>query len=177
MLTLPLTDDAELCDMEPWQAEELAAFIDKHRAHLAPWLPWATNITDTAGARRWIQHYADGRAADGPRMYGIRVGGELAGGTVFRIFDTAAGVCELGVWLAPWAEGRGLVTRATRHMIHWAVDVRGMSRVEWRAMPDNRRSTAVAERLGMTREGTLRSQFSLNGVRQDIEVWALVAEH
>jgi RimJ/RimL family protein N-acetyltransferase len=85
------------------------------------------------------------------------------------------GGCEIGVWLAPHAEGRGLVTRAARLMIDWAFDVRGMARVEWRNVPDNARSIAVARRLGMTRDGVLRSVFPMYGVRRDLDVWSLLA--
>ena len=43
------------------------------------------------------------------------------------------------------------------------------------ADPANVRSAAVAERLGMTREGTLRSSFVVNGTRHDTEIWAILS--
>ena len=61
-------------------------------------------------------------------------------------------------------------------MIDWAFRVRGMKRVEWFCAPVNERSKAAAARLGMTHEGTLRSSFVVNGVRQDSEVWSVLAE-
>ncbi|WFB11186.1 GNAT family N-acetyltransferase [Streptomyces sp. LX-29] len=175
MLSSPLTAGAELCSLEPWQAAEFATFIDRHRAHLAPWLPWATSITDVDGARHFLQRYADAQRNDEGRLFAIRLDGALIGGTVFRIFDVPSGVCELGVWIAPEAQGRGLVTAAARRMIDWAFGVRGMARVEWRAAPHNLRSNVVAERLGMTREGVLREVFPLHGERQDLAVWSLLA--
>jgi len=60
-------------------------------------------------------------------------------------------------------------------MIDWAIGTRGLARVEWHCAVDNQRSIAVAQRLGMTREGVLRSAFSLDGARQDVEVWSLLA--
>jgi RimJ/RimL family protein N-acetyltransferase len=176
MLTLDLGDGAELRALEPWQAGEFAAYVDRNREHLAPWLPWATTITDEAGARKFLQRYAHLQATDEGRIYGIWLDGQLVGGTLFRVFDVHAGVCELGVWLTPEAEGRGLVTHASRHMIDWAFGARGMSRVEWLCTPRNKRSIAVAQRLGMTRDGVLRSVFELNGERQDMEVWSLLAD-
>jgi RimJ/RimL family protein N-acetyltransferase len=176
MFAHPLTDDAELRPLEPWHAEEFAAHADRSRAHLAPWLPWVEIIDDADSARRWLQDYADRQARDEGRIYGIWVGGVLSGGTLFRVFDTRSGVCEVGVWLAPEAEGRGLITKAARHMIGWAVAERGMTRVEWRTMPANERSIAVARRLGMKREGVLRESFRLRGTRHDTEVWALLAD-
>lgn len=50
-----------------------------------------------------------------------------------------------------------------------------MHRVEWRASAANTRSLAAAERLGMTREGVLRQSYPHRGVRQDTEVWAVLA--
>jgi ribosomal-protein-serine acetyltransferase len=41
MLTWPPTDGAEMRALEPRRAEEFAASIDRHREHLARWLPWA----------------------------------------------------------------------------------------------------------------------------------------
>jgi len=175
VLRLPLGDNAELRALEPWLAAEFAAFIEAARPHLAPWLPWATSITDEAGAREFLQRYADRQAGGEGRIYGIWLDDRLVGGALFRTFDAASGVCELGVWLAPSAQGQGLVTRAARQMIDWAIRVRGLNRVEWHCAVDNQRSIAVAQRLGMTREGVLRSAFSLDGARQDVEIWSLLA--
>ena len=176
MFAYPLTDNAELRPLEPWQATEFAAYVERNRAHLAPWLPWAQIVTDTETARQFLQRYADRQAADEGRIYAIWLDGTLVGGTLFRVFDTASGVCEVGVWLSPEAEGQGLVTRAARRMIAWAVEVRGMARVEWRVDATNARSIAVAKRLGMTRDGVLREVFPLNGVRIDLEIWSLLAD-
>jgi RimJ/RimL family protein N-acetyltransferase len=175
MFSAPLGDGAELAPLEPWQAAEFAAYIDKHRSHLAPWLPWATTVTDTDGARDFLQRYADRQAADTGRIYAIRLDGELVGGCLFRIFDLASSTCEVGVWISPDAQGRGLITRASQLLIDWAVRDRGMHRVEWRCMPSNLRSRAVAERLGMTLDGTLRQSFPFNGESVDVEVWSLLA--
>ncbi|WP_031507633.1 GNAT family N-acetyltransferase [Streptomyces megasporus] len=176
MLSTPLGDGAELRPLEPWQAAEFAAHTDRARDHLAPWLPWARSVVDTESARAFLQRYADKQAADQGRLYGIRLDGALVGGMMFRLFDAEGGSCELGAWLAPEARGRGLVTTAARRMIDWAVGARGMHRVEWLVSPENTPSIAVAQRLGMTHEGTLRGVFALGGRRHDLQVWALLAE-
>jgi ribosomal-protein-serine acetyltransferase len=170
-----LGDGAELRPLEPWQADEFASHVDQVRDHLLPWIPFASRIYDVEGARELLQRFADLQAKDEGRFYGIWVDGVLSGGTLFRTFDVPSGVCEVGVWLAPGAEGRGLVTRAVTHMIDWAFRVRGMARVEWHNDPENVRSAAVARRLGMTREGVLRSSFVLGGARHDTEIWAILA--
>ncbi|GGZ62737.1 GNAT family N-acetyltransferase [Streptomyces subrutilus] len=171
----PLDENAQLRPLEPWNAVEFAEYVDRDREHLGPWLPWAHAITDSESARKWLQAYAERQARDEGRIFGIWLDGKLQGGALFRTFDVPSGVCELGAWLSPEAGGRGLVTRAADRLVRWALDERGMTRVEWRVTPANKRSIAVAERLGMRHEGTLRQVFPFNGVRQDLEIWALLA--
>ncbi|MBP2325396.1 RimJ/RimL family protein N-acetyltransferase [Kibdelosporangium banguiense] len=175
MLILPLADGAELRALEPWNAAEFAEHIDRARENLRPWIAWATTLVDEETCRAFLKQYTDKQASDSGRLYGMWVDGTLVGGTLFRTFDTRMGSCEVGVWLEPAASGRGLITAAVRHMIEWAVCARGMSRVEWRCSPANERSVAVAQRLGMTKEGVLRSEYPLNGTRQDAAVYSVLA--
>ncbi|HCU52624.1 MAG TPA: hypothetical protein DGG94_23020 [Micromonosporaceae bacterium] len=94
---------------------------------------------------------------------------------MFSSFDADTGICEIGGWLIPEAEGHGLITRAFRHMIGWAIELRGMNRVELRASPENTRAGTIAQRLRMTHEATLRSAFTVNGTHHASEVWAILA--
>ncbi|MGH3716093.1 MAG: GNAT family N-acetyltransferase [Micromonosporaceae bacterium] len=180
MFSIPLGNgsgyDAQLRTLEPWQAEEFFAHIERARATVDPWIPWASVSTDLDSARATLQRYADGQAADTKRLYGIWLDGALVGGTMFVSFDAESGVAEVGVWTEPAGEGRGLVTAAVRHLIDWAFTVRGMHRLEWRTTPANVRSSNAARRLGMQLDGVLRQEHPYRGVRHDTEVWSLLAE-
>jgi ribosomal-protein-serine acetyltransferase len=170
-----LGDAAEMRPLEPWMAAEFLAHMDRARATVDPWIPWASVSTDLESARHTLQRYADKQADTGAGLYGIWLDGTLVGGVMFVHFDTGSGNCEIGCWLEPAGTGRGLVTRAVRLLIGYAVDTRGMQRIEWRCRPDNTASSTVARRLGMTLDGTLRSQYPWKGVRHDAEVWSLLA--
>lgn len=52
---------------------------------------------------------------------------------------------------------------------------RGIARAEIRTSVENRRSRAVAERLGFAHEGTLRSALPVGDRRHDLAVYGLVA--
>ena len=176
MLTLALTDDVELRGLEPWQGEVFFAHIEANRAHLDPWLPWVESIVDIPSATAWLRRYADKQSRDEGRIFGIWREHELVGSVLFRTFDAESGACEIGCWLGKGAEGKGLMTLAVRILMDWAFRVRGMTRVCWQTVPDNKRSIAVAERLGMTREGVLRKSFAHNGVHYDAVVLAILAD-
>jgi RimJ/RimL family protein N-acetyltransferase len=176
MYAISLGDDgAELRPLEPWHAEEFLAHLDRGREFITQHIPFGTNATDADSARAVLQSYADKRAADTGSLHGLWLRGKLVGGVLFRVFDAAGGTCEVGCWLEPAATGRGLVTRAMRVLIDWAVDERGIHRVEWHASSANTPSIDVARRLGMSRDGVLREHFPYRGVRQDTEVWSVLA--
>jgi len=170
-----LSAQAELRPLEIWHADELAAHLDRAREHIRPWVGPGF-VTDTVeGARATIARYAASAADDGARLYGIWADGRLVGGVMFVAFDAAGGVCEIGCWLEPAAEGRGLVTAAAGLLVEWALSDRGLVRAEWRCRADNYRSAAVAERLGMTLEGLLRRSWLNAGVHHDKQIWAVLA--
>ncbi|MFI7442907.1 GNAT family N-acetyltransferase [Nonomuraea indica] len=176
MFAVSLGDDgAELRPLEPWRAEEFLAHMDRGREFVGRHIALADAVTDLASSRSFLQAYADKAAADTGRIHGIWTDGKLVGGVLFRTMDVAQGVAETGCWLEPSAAGRGLVTRAARVIIDWAVEERGIHRVEWRVSSANEASIAVARRLGMTRDGVLRESFRHRGELQDIEVWSVLA--
>ena len=115
------------------------------------------------------------RAAGTGSLHGLWLDGKLVGGVLFLNFDADQGNCEVGCWLEPAASGRGLVTRAMRILIDWAVEERGIHRVEWVAAAGNVPSLNVARRLGMSRDGVLRQKHPHHGVRHDLEVWSVLA--
>jgi ribosomal-protein-serine acetyltransferase len=175
-ITLSTTPPAELRPLEPWQAEEFLAHMDRARDTVDPWIPWAARSTDLASARETLQSYADKQAADSGRLHGIWLEGTLVGGVMFVRFETRTGNCEIGVWTEPAGAGHGLITTAARLLVEYAVRVRGMHRVEWITTPGNARSRAVAQRLGMRLDGVLRQEYPHNGVRHDAEVWSILAD-
>ncbi|MFI1385721.1 GNAT family N-acetyltransferase [Embleya sp. NPDC020886] len=175
MFARSLGDGAELRPLEPWRAEEFLAHMDRGREFVGRHIGLADVTADLDSARGWLQSYADKTAVDAGRLYGIWLDGVLVGGVLFRVFDAEQGNCEAGCWLEPAAAGRGLVTRAATMIIDWAIRERGMHRVEWLVSAENTPSINVAKRLGMTREGVHRENYLYRGVRQNTEVWSVLA--
>lgn len=168
-------EGAELRPLEPWQAEEFFAHMERGREFIGQHIGFADAAKDLESARRLLQSYADKAASDTGRIFGIWLDDKLVGGVLLRVMDVPQGMAEVGCWLEPAAAGRGLITRAARILIDWVIRERGMHRVEWRVSSLNAPSIAVARRLGMTKDGVLRSNHPYRGVRQDLEVWSVLA--
>ncbi|MCF2527025.1 GNAT family N-acetyltransferase [Yinghuangia soli] len=154
MYARPLGPDATLSPLEPWQAEEFLANLDRCRDHISPWVGASFVAVDLEAAERVLGRYWERQARTGGGIHGIRVDGVLVGGVMFVSVDTATGEAEIGVWVETAAEGRGLVTRAAALLIDWGFRERGLRRIVWHTLSDNKRGIAVAQRLGFTFEAT-----------------------
>lgn len=175
MLKTSLGGGAELRPLTPARAEEFATHMDRGRDYIGRHVAMPDVVTDADAARRFLEAYAEKAAADTGRIWGIWLDDTLVGWVLFRAMDFRMETAEAGCWLEPAAVGKGLVTRAVTVIIDWAIEVRGIHRVDWWASTRNIASVAVAKRLGMTREGVAREAYLHRGERYDMEIWSVLA--
>lgn len=175
MFSIVLGTSAELRPFEPFEAPLFLALIEREREHFGQWLPWGSSIDTEEKARAFIVRLADRTASDQGRGYAIWLDGEMVGGALYRTFDAVIGNCEIGVWLAKHATGRGLVTRTCNILIDWAFHQRNMARIEWHCAVGNMPSRKIAQRLGMKLDGVMRKSFPYREIRHDVEVWSLLS--
>lgn len=174
MLRAPLTDDVHLRLLETGDAEELQALIDANRDRLARWMGWAAR-EDLEATRAFIALTRRQIADDDGFQTAIVVGDRIAGMVGFHGVDWTHRKTSLGYWLGAEHEGRGLMTLAVRALVDHAFGAWQLNRVEIRAAPENARSQAVAERLGFTREGTLRETDRVGDGYVDSVVFSMLA--
>ena len=82
--------------------------------------------------------------------------------------------CVSGYFVAPWARGRGVATRALILITAFAFDELRLARVEVTIEPENEASHRVAQAAGFTREGLLRSYMPVAGKRRDMVMYSLL---
>lgn len=175
MFKMPLGEGLELRLLEPRHAEEVFCVVDANRERLRRWLPWV-DFTKCAADTEGFLAGQMARLAHGESISaGLWVDDAFAGIVEGRL-EPANRIMDLGYWLAAEYEGRGVITRACRELCRYAFEDLGYQRIELRSAADNRRSCAVAERLGMEIEGVLRSAFRLGDRQLDINLYALLAE-
>ncbi|HEX2205121.1 MAG TPA: GNAT family N-acetyltransferase [Longimicrobium sp.] len=155
---------------DPADAPALTRAITESLDHLRAWLPWTRDepepVEEKAVRLRRFRALFD---LDRDYTYGIfdRDGSRVLGGTGthLRVGD---GGGEIGYWIHPGAEGRGLVTEAAAAMVRAGFELHGFGWMEIRCAPGNARSFAVAERLGFVHEATVHEPYELM-------VWTLLA--
>ncbi len=106
-------------------------------------------------------------------MWAIEHEGYVAGGINLNVHGLTR--AEMGYSLARPLWGRGLTTEAAQSVIAYGFGALGLARVHACADIRNRASWRVMEKLGMQREGVLRSNRLVRGVRVDDVLYAVLS--
>ena len=156
-------------------AQELYDLIDANRSHLSPVIR-SSQVTCVEEEREYLEKmsHPDERAK---RIGGlIEQRGVIIGNVTMQFLEGPdQGTGEIGYFLSESAQGSGTVTKACRVLIRLAFDEHDIHRVNIRSIKNNRRSRAVAERLGFTFEGYLREALQLDDGRHDVAVYSLLS--
>jgi ribosomal-protein-serine acetyltransferase len=152
----PIADDSIVRTLTREDAEIVFRAVDANRERLRPFMPWERTTHSASDILAFIERsLASPTDLEGN---GIWVADVFAGSVGLRI-DELMNTGEIGYWIAREFEGRGLVSRVCRLFIDHGFRGMHLHRIEIHAAADNRRSQAVAERLGFTLEATLRDGF------------------
>jgi RimJ/RimL family protein N-acetyltransferase len=125
-----------------------------------------------AEARAFLAHVTQG-PEDQLNLAITRVEDGSVAGSI-TIWLVKPQVAEFGYWAAPEARGRGYTPRALRLFAEWAFDELKVARLQLGTIPGNVASERVAEKVGFTREGILRSFLDQRGERRDVTMWSLL---
>ncbi len=175
MFRRTIDDEVALLLLEEHHAPELFRVIEAHRSHLRRWLPWLDHNTRPEHTAAFIRASLAQFAARDGLACGILVRGALAGVCGLHRVDWANRRTSIGYWLAEEHQGRGVVTRACRGILDYVFGELGLNVAEIACAPGNARSCAVPERLGFTREGTLRQREWLYDHFVDHHVYGITA--
>jgi len=154
---------------EPADAAEIANAVQTSLPELEPWMPWASAAYDEQAARDWM-------AFPGEHPFVIVDDHELVVGTCgLNGIDEQNRRANLGYWLRSDHTGRGIATAATRLLADYGITALGLQRLEIVMSVHNAPSRRVAERVGASYEGVLRSRLMLRGVAHDAHSYSIVA--
>lgn len=133
---------------------------------LRPWMPWANQVPSVEQseenvriARVQFLERSDLRF----HVFHKETGVFIASSGLHRM-DWTVRKFEIGYWIRTSQGGKGFMTEAVEGIANFAIDQLSANRLEIRCDSKNVRSIRMAERLGFTLEGILRSEtFAVTG--------------
>lgn len=173
MFDLNIENNLKLKLVHPSFAPRYLELVTRHQEALAEWLVWPPSAVDEAFflafVTRSLHEYADGITVPCAMFYQ----GALVGNAALTRIQPELKKAEIGYWLAPDYQGKGIVTRSVKALMRHAFDDLGMDVVHICAAEQNTRSRAVAERLGMTLEGVISNRENIRGRIVNHAVYAM----
>lgn len=176
--TFPLALDAELTLRLPEErySPEAAALVRTHHRELSVWLPWVTEDFSVEDAREFVRRNRQQYEAGEGFSLQIVYRGRVAGNAGFNTIDWHNRRTEIGYWLAPPFQGRGVMTKTCRFLVNHAFARLSLNRVEILCGVGNARSRAVPERLGFRHDGILRQAEWVRDHFNDLVVYSMLAD-
>ncbi|MEV6106361.1 GNAT family N-acetyltransferase [Streptomyces sp. NPDC051940] len=159
----PVTLETDRLILRPFAPKDVDAVYDACQDRdIQYYTPVPVPYEREHAEQRVQEEWPQGWASDKDYTLGAfrRDGGALVGS--YCLTRLSRGVYELGYWAVREQRGHGYSAEAARALCDWGWATLDVHRMEWWAMVGNTGSRAVAEKLGFTLEGTLRSRGIAN---------------
>ena len=154
------------------EAADAAAIAECARssfAELDPWMPWASPDYGVDDAMFWI-------TGESKTSFIILDDQNTMVGTCgLNGFDEVNRRANLGYWVRTSNVGRGIATAATTLVARYGLTQLDLCRLEVIMSVQNEPSRRVAERVGATNEGILRSRLFLKGITHDAHSFSITS--
>jgi len=174
-VSIKISDTLELRTRQTEDAAELFALTEANRAFLRQWLPWLDYCMSPDDTRGNIERTLCQAEVGAGLAVCIWFENRIAGVTGFNEISKANRSGQIGYWLGEEHTGRGIMTASVRALVDYGFSTIGLNRATIAAATGNRRSRAVAERLGFELEGVAREAGWLYDHFEDHALYAMTA--
>ncbi len=173
-MKIVVDQDLEMRLLRSHDAEAVFALVDENRTSLSKYLPWVDGTRGPADSRDFIEKALVGYKQTQRMAMGMWLAEQLVGVIGFDIKDPFNETAEIGYWIGEPHRSKGIVTRCCRVLTRHLFDRWQAHRIEIRCAVNNQTSCAIPERLGFTREATLREAAKIQDEYFDLIVYGLL---
>lgn len=175
MLQLQINEKIFLQTLSARYAGDLYKITDNSREYLKEWLPWLDHIQSEEDSLTFIRNSLEAYIDFKEIVAGIFYEGNLVGIIGFNRIDQINKIASIGYWLSESMQGKGIVTQSVSAFIQYGFKHLAFNRMEIRVATENKRSRAIPERLGFTKEGIIREAEKLYGSYVDHVLYSMLA--
>ncbi len=156
-MQITIDQDLSLRTITLEDAEKVFTLTDASREYLKEWLPWLDYTKEVADTKAYIEGCIKGHESKSSLSLVILFNHEIVGIAGFNAINPNNNIGTIGYWLSEGAQGHGIMTKTVKALLQYAFETLQLHKVEIRVAETNHKSRAIPERLGLIKEGTIRS--------------------
>ena len=156
-------------------ADNIYAAALESVSEMNKWMPWCHSEYSLQESQSWL--YEQSKKWESEDAFEFAIVDEVSaylGGCGINQINKEYQTASLGYWVRTSAAGQGIATEAVSQLAAWAFANTKLIRLEILCAVGNTRSQRVAEKVGATNEGLLRSRLVLNQEVHDAVVYSIV---
>lgn len=159
------------------EARELLSVVIVSREELGRYMSWPREMVDLEQAKHFVRVGREGWLQSRTARMGVfeRTSGELLGSVELDAIDLRRSQAELGYWMRSDRTRRGYASEAAWAALRYGFETLRLHKVRADVAVGNHGSARVLDKLGFTREGTLREDRAIGGVYTDHWRYGLLA--
>ena len=161
-----MSDCESLLELRRLRASDAPAVLAAFESN--PDMTRQGEVATLADAENYVRRLI---APDSPREAWVVADGDVLAGLAGITVDEENKSGWFWYWMADTARGRGWMGRAAATVADWALNTRGLERLELGHRVNNPASRAVALHAGFVKEGTERGKFLIEGHRIDVDTY------
>lgn len=166
--------EVNLRSVELSDAYAIFSLINSNRIKLRQWL----TFVDATQNVNYTKSYIEGTRIYNPIgdiVFVIEYCNTIVGLIGFEAINLYRRKAELGYWISPEYQGKGIMTQAVSIALRYGFDSFSFNRIEIKCAVGNVKSNRIAEKFGFTFEGTERDgELLSNGDFVDVRVYSLL---
>jgi len=174
MELIPVNSKLRLESVQLNMAEVIFEAVDQNREFLKTWLPFVEETQHVKHTEEFIKNIVSQRGKKKDEVFAIWYNLQFAGLIGFKDTDWINRKTELGYWLVPQMQGKGIMTTCVKKLIQIAFTKLGINRIQIKVARGNEKSMAIPRRLGFQFEGAERQGEFHHGRYFDLEVYSFL---
>ncbi|QQE11977.1 GNAT family N-acetyltransferase [Planctomycetota bacterium] len=185
-LIIPVDEDIVLRQIQERDSKELARVVAANYEPLSYYFDWAKENYDDADAIKFAKSSLEGFDKRQQLQMCIVEDDKIVGEVGWLYWQQSkhenpfehpiVSSVDLIYWLAENASGKGVMSKSVEKLVSYAFRDLGLNRVTIRTEPENKKSIAVAERLGFVYEGTMRDVARWQDRKVSLSIYAMLVK-
>lgn len=173
-IEIVVSEGLVLRDLRPESAQVIFNLINRNRQYLRQWLPFIDNTWKVEDTEIFIKSVLTGGGPKRDLIVEIWYQDRFAGLIALKEIDRWNKKAEIGYWLDPDLENKGIMTRCCKAMIDFAFKKMALNRIQIKVGIGNVQSSRIPEKLGFRFEGIERNGEKFPDHYINLEVYSIL---